>query len=90
MRSFIAVGATVAATLTGFVMADTVMIEGNYYSTPVQAIAYHGIPGVGAYDKVTSMQSNTQCTKESKGYSGSLAPLDEEVCRSVASVQALN
>lgn len=55
-------------------------INGNWYCSPVQAITYTNFPGFGHYNKVTHMDASTgQCTQQRYEYSGSLAPLNEEV-----------
>ena len=54
--------------------------KGNWYCSPVKAITYTGFPGKGWYNKVTDMDATTgQCQSERYGYSGSLAPLNEEL-----------
>ena len=56
------------------------MINGNWYCSPVKAITYSNFPGTGSYLKVTHMDSASgQCSSERYDYSGSLAPLNEEV-----------
>lgn len=56
---------------------------GNWYCQAVKAITYTGVGGQGSYNRVTNMNSDadpgSQCSSESKGYSGNLSPLDEEV-----------
>ncbi|KAL9008758.1 MAG: hypothetical protein Q9173_006150, partial [Seirophora scorigena] len=48
----------------------------------VTAITYSNFPGTGSYNKVVDMDPKTgQCTTEKHSYSGSLAPLSEEVGR---------
>lgn len=55
-------------------------INGNWYCSEVNAIAYTNFPGNGSYNKVTNMDAATgQCSFEQYGYSGSLSPLNEEV-----------
>nr|POF19949.1 pga52-like protein [Quercus suber] len=54
--------------------------DGNSYCQSVNAITYTGIGGSGSYNRITGMDSGTKvCTSEPHSYSGSLAPLDEEV-----------
>ena len=56
------------------------LYKGNWYCSAVKAITYTNFPGTGSYNKVTYMNaSNGQCTQERYAYSGSLAPLNEEV-----------
>ncbi len=46
----------------------------------MDSISYTNFPGTGFYDKVTKMIAATgQCETEKYSYSGSLAPLNEEV-----------
>jgi len=55
-------------------------IEGNWYCSEVKAITYQNFPGNGSYNKVTSMDEKTgECETEKFEYTGSLAPLNEEV-----------
>ncbi|CAO1598210.1 target of Sbf [Xanthoria calcicola] len=55
-------------------------IDGNWYCSEVKAITYSNFPGTGSYDKITNMDPNTgQCTSEKHAYSGSLAPMSEEL-----------
>ncbi|KXS98837.1 hypothetical protein AC578_10853 [Pseudocercospora eumusae] len=53
--------------------------NGNWYCQEVKAITYSGVGGSGSYNKVTSMSSSGSCGSTPYGYSGSMAPLDEEV-----------
>lgn len=54
--------------------------KGNWYCSPVKAITYSGFPGKGLYNKVTSMDAATgECKSKRYEYSGSLAPLNEEL-----------
>ncbi|OBT56948.1 hypothetical protein VE04_03192 [Pseudogymnoascus sp. 24MN13] len=52
---------------------------GNYFCQLVDAIQYSNVGHAGAYNKVTSMGSDGKCATTPVSYSGSLAPLDEEV-----------
>ncbi|KAL8684544.1 MAG: hypothetical protein Q9224_006284, partial [Gallowayella concinna] len=55
-------------------------IGGNWYCSEVKAITYSNFPGTGTYNKITNMDSETgQCTSEKHTYSGSLAPMSEEL-----------
>jgi hypothetical protein len=88
MPSFFSTGAAVlaAATLSTFARADNCAsgaaeIDGNWYCQAVNTIQYTGMGGSGSYNQVTNMNSNNgQCSSSPVSYSGSLAPLDEEVC----------
>lgn len=54
--------------------------NGNWYCQKVDAITYTGLSGSGSYNKVTSMDSSAStCGSSPQAYSGSMAPLDEEV-----------
>ncbi|KAI7570698.1 hypothetical protein KC343_g7509 [Hortaea werneckii] len=56
---------------------------GNWYCQAVEAITYTGVGGQGSYNRITNMNPDadpgSQCSSESRGYSGNLSPLDEEV-----------
>ena len=59
-------------------------ILGNWYCSEVKAITYSNFPGHGYYNKVTNMNSETgECKSEKFFYSGSLSPLNEEVCEAL-------
>lgn len=52
----------------------------QWYCSEVKAITYSNFPGTGSYNKVTDMDADSgQCASEKHTYSGSLAPLSEEV-----------
>jgi hypothetical protein len=54
--------------------------NGNWYCEAVQLISYAGLDTSGSYKAVSNMDTSTgDCTFESKAYSGSIAPFDEEV-----------
>jgi len=84
MPSFIK---TVFAVLVaaGLVKADNCAagssdIAGNWYCQAVDTIQYTGFGGSGSYNQITNMNSaNGQCSSKPVSYSGSMAPLDEEV-----------
>ena len=55
-------------------------IKGNWYCSSVKGITYTNFPGTGSYNKITYMDAASgQCRSERYQYSGSLAPLNEEV-----------
>ena len=55
-------------------------IKGNWYCSEVTAVTYANFPGVGSYEQVTDMDADSgECSSVRYDYSGSLAPLDEEV-----------
>lgn len=55
-------------------------INGNWYCSEVTAVTYTNFPGVGSYDKITDMDTETGgCSSLQYNYSGSLSPLNEEV-----------
>ncbi|KAI5366472.1 hypothetical protein Slin14017_G041120 [Septoria linicola] len=69
--------ATVSADLCSYGSTDD---NGNYYCKEVKAITYTGVGGSASYNKITSMDGTSgTCSSSPYGYSGSLAPLDEEV-----------
>jgi hypothetical protein len=56
------------------------LIAGNWYCQPVKAITYRNFPGTGAYNRIVDMDPiSGTCKTDRHGYSGSLAPLNEEV-----------
>lgn len=78
--------AFVVALMPGVVKAQqcaagtAVEIAGNWYCSAVDKITYSNFPGTGYYNKVVSMDSSTgNCETVKYDYSGSLAPLNEEV-----------
>lgn len=85
MKTFVTATAVIAACLPGAVLADLCTSgstddDGNYYCQEVSAITYTGLSGSGSYNKVSNMDSTTgTCSSSAYGYSGSMAPLDEEV-----------
>jgi len=61
-------------------MLNFALCRGNWYCSAVDSISYTNFPGTGFYNKVTKMIAATgQCETEKHSYSGSLAPLNEEV-----------
>ena len=53
---------------------------GNYYCNEVTQIKYTNIGHGGSYSRVSSMnQDDGTCGFSATGYSGSMAPFDEEV-----------
>lgn len=84
MRSYVAAGAVIAASISAAVAEPGAQeIGGNWYANLVQKISYTGLGSAGQYQKVTDM-SNGQCSYTPQSYSGNLSPLDEEVSRSPA------
>lgn len=60
--------------------AQCVMSGGNYYCSETDAVVYKNVGYSGSYMDVTSMDENTgTCQQSSESFSGSLAPLDEEL-----------
>ena len=88
MRNLITTGAALLAAFAFpvIVHADecaegSVLIDGNYYCQAVKSIQYTNFGGTGSYNMVTDMDSTTgSCSSTPYQYSGSLAPLNEEVC----------
>ncbi|KAJ3521509.1 hypothetical protein NM208_g13257 [Fusarium decemcellulare] len=56
---------------------------GNWFCGAVKQILYEGFAGSGTYKAVTNMGKDGQCDSEDIPYSGPLAPLDEDITRSV-------
>ena len=70
-------GMCAAGSGTGFAKE----LKGNWYCSETQAITYSNFPGNGSYNKITRMDASTgQCDNVKYEYSGSLSPLNEEVC----------
>jgi hypothetical protein len=73
-----------AALFAAVVSADagcTTDGHNNWYCQEVTAISYTGVGSAASYNKVTNMNAaNGQCSSTPFGYSGSLSPLNEEVC----------
>ncbi|KAK9323436.1 putative TOS1-like glycosyl hydrolase-domain-containing protein [Lipomyces orientalis] len=68
----VALGASLAAA------SACTEINGNYYCDAVKAVAYENIGFSGSYDDVTSMD-DCSCSMSSTSFSGSLAPMNEDV-----------
>ncbi|KAK8141313.1 target of Sbf, partial [Beauveria asiatica] len=66
-----------AASLTQQCSGTAVNEGGNFFCGAVQHILYQGIGGSGSYEAVKSMSATGECQKETKTFSGPLAPLDE-------------
>ena len=86
MRFFLNINAAVlVAAALKLVRADNCAagstdIAGNWYCQAVDTIQYTGFGGSGTYNQITNMNSaNGQCSSKPVSYSGSMAPLDEEV-----------
>ena len=85
MRSIIAAGAALFLALHGVAAQACAQgsaneLNGNWYCSPVKAITYTNFPGTGSYAKISHMDAKTgQCFSQRYQYSGSLAPLNEEV-----------
>ncbi|ORY55452.1 TOS1 protein, partial [Pseudomassariella vexata] len=52
---------------------------GNWFCQAVNKIAYDSLNVAGSYKAVSHMDSNGACNFETKEYSGSIAPFDEEL-----------
>jgi hypothetical protein len=72
---------TIAVILTaaGSAVAQCSEVAGNYYCSEVQQIIYNNLGFSGTYNAVTSFNSDGQCSSTPQSFSGSLAPLDEEL-----------
>lgn len=56
------------------------LCRSNWYCSAVDSISYTNFPGTGYYNKVTKMNAaSRRCETVKYTYSGSLAPLNEEV-----------
>lgn len=81
MKYFYTAAALLAATASADLCAHgSTDDNGNWYCQEVKAISYTGVGGSNSYNKVTNMDgSSGSCSSTPYSYSGSLAPLDEEV-----------
>lgn len=72
---------TFLSSIINLVTADcTLSSDGNYYCESTNAIVYSNVGVSGTYNDVTSMDESTcACSSSSVPFSGSLAPLDEEL-----------
>ncbi|QLL34751.1 hypothetical protein HG536_0H01260 [Torulaspora globosa] len=71
-----------AASLTALSVAQAgcVMSGGNYYCSETDAVVFSNVGYSGSYKDVTSMdESSGVCLQDTVSFSGSLAPLDEEL-----------
>ncbi|KAM3514033.1 hypothetical protein MY11210_002350 [Beauveria gryllotalpidicola] len=66
-----------AASLTQQCSGSAVNEGGNFFCGAVDQILYQGIGGSGSYEAVKSMSATGECQRETKTFSGPLAPLDE-------------
>ncbi|ODQ51076.1 hypothetical protein SAICODRAFT_67294 [Saitoella complicata NRRL Y-17804] len=79
LSTFLLGSAAFLSALVG-VNADCSQISGNYYCDAVSAIEYQNIGFAGSYQQVTAMDtSSCTCTSQTKSFSGSLAPVNEEL-----------
>jgi Cell wall protein YJL171C/Tos1, N-terminal len=77
-------GLLVAAVLAAlhFVAVDSQcpQIDGNYYCAQTNAISFNNVGFAGSYNQVTNMDSvSCACSSTPVGFSGPLAPLNNEV-----------
>jgi hypothetical protein len=80
MKNLLRKAALLATTATAQDIACTEE-DGNSYCQPVNAITYTSVGGQGSYNRIIDMDSTSgSCSSTPYGYSGSLAPLNEEVC----------
>lgn len=72
---------TLAAISAGNVVnADCTLSGGNYYCSETDAVVYSNVGYSGTYQDVTSMdETSCACSQDSYSFSGTLAPLDEEL-----------
>lgn len=81
MKYLLGGASLLAATASAQYCPDPLNYQGNFYCSQVDAITYTSVGGSGSYNKVTNMDSDSgTCSNEPYGYSGSLSPLNEEVC----------
>ncbi|KGQ12061.1 Protein TOS1 [Beauveria bassiana D1-5] len=73
----VAAASMAGASLTQQCSGSAVNEGGNFFCGAVQHILYQGIGGSGSYEAVKSMSATGECQKETKTFSGPLAPLDE-------------
>lgn len=68
------------ALLAASVHAGCDYVDGNYYCSETNAVVYSNVGYSGHYSDVTSMDESTcVCSQSSVSFSGSLAPLNEEL-----------
>lgn len=84
MKNIVAAGAVLAACLStvsaDFCSEGSTNTGGNYYCQAVKAVTYRNFGSSGQYNRISYMNTATgQCLSEPQSYSGSLAPLDDEV-----------
>ncbi|ODQ64660.1 hypothetical protein NADFUDRAFT_83577 [Nadsonia fulvescens var. elongata DSM 6958] len=60
-------------------LADCSYIAGNYYCSEIQAVTYENIGFSGSYQEVTAMNADGSCNFDSKSFSGTNAPLDQDL-----------
>lgn len=78
MKSAMMILSFCTATLADQCASGSTEDGGNFYCQPVKAIQYSNVGHSGSYNKVTSMTGGA-CSSEPQSYTGSLAPLDEEL-----------
>lgn len=64
--------------ITG-VLADCTYIDGMYYCAETGFVQFTGVGSSGSYNRVTSFNSDGTCSSAAQGYSGNMAPFDEEL-----------
>lgn len=83
MKSILSAAALLAATVVAnkrdLCSDGSTDDSGNYYCQEVSGIVYTGVGGEGSYNAVTDMPSSGDCSSTPSTYSGSMAPLDQEV-----------
>ena len=84
MRGLVAAAAGIVFVSTAAAQAGAAAgareLHGNWFCSPVRAITYSNFPGTGSYGRVTHMNASSgECEQRRHEYSGSLAPLNEEV-----------
>lgn len=54
-------------------------VNGDWYCQAVDAIVYSNVGTPGQYNQIVEMGTDGVCQSQPKAFSGSIAPLDEEV-----------
>lgn len=68
-----------AMALAGAAEAQCQNIAGNYYCSETNLVQYQNVGYSGTYDRVTSFNTDGSCSWTPQAFSGSLAPLNEEL-----------
>lgn len=78
-RSFLATVAVAMLSLSAQAQ-NCQQIAGNYYCGQTDAVAFNNVGFTGTYNQITGMDSSScTCSSQPKGFSGPIAPLNDEV-----------